>query len=130
MITYTWTIDWMNVASQTIDSHTEVVLSAQWRCFGIDSESTTSSQIYKGCSFPMPAAGGSFTPYANLTQEQVLDWCYANGVDQTAIEGQIAANIFATNNPPVVQPPLPWITPPTIETIQKLNVKVDTQEVK
>lgn len=114
MITYKWTIDWMNVASQTIDGHTEVVLSAQWRCFGVDSDSPTTSEIYWGCSFPQPSSGGSFTPYADLTQTQVLDWCYQNGVDQTAIEAQVAANIFATNNPPVIQPPLPWITPPAV----------------
>lgn len=112
MITYTWTVDLMNVASHTIDGHTEVVLSAQWRCFGADSGSTTTSEIYQTCSFPQPSFGGSFTPYADLTQEQVLGWCWANGVNQTAIEEQIATSIFATNNPPVVQPPLPWITPP------------------
>jgi hypothetical protein len=53
---------------------------------------------------------GTFTPYADLTQEQVLGWCYANGVDQAATEAAIQQNIDNQINPPIVQPPLPWAT--------------------
>jgi hypothetical protein len=53
---------------------------------------------------------GSFTPYDQLTQAQVLGWCYANGVDQTAVEANVQGSIDNQINPTVVQPPLPWAT--------------------
>jgi hypothetical protein len=115
MITYTWTIDNMNISSQAINGHSGVVLTAQWRCFGIDSDTKTSSEIYRSCSFPQPSEENSFTSYSGLTQSQVLEWCWSNGIEKNVIEEQIGANIFATNNPPVIQSPLPWITPPGIE---------------
>ena len=59
----------------------------------------------------MRPEGGSFTPYANLTQEQVLGWCWAGGVDKAAIESGIQTQIDGQINPPVVQPPLPWAAP-------------------
>ena len=47
----------------------------------------------------------------NGTQDQVLGWCYANGVDQTAIEANVTAQIENQINPPVIAPPLPWAPP-------------------
>jgi hypothetical protein len=40
-----------------------------------------------------------------------LSWCYANGVDQAAIEANVTAQIEAQINPPVVVLPLPWVPP-------------------
>jgi hypothetical protein len=56
----------------------------------------------------MPATGGSFTPYDQLTQEQVLGWCWANGVDQTAVEAEVTAQLANQVNPLTTTPPLPW----------------------
>ena len=104
--TTTWVIEWMNCVP-TDGSLTDVVVTAGWRCNGVQDEYTAT--IYSTCSFPMPE-DGQFTPYADLTQEQVLGWCYANGVDQAATEAAIQANIDNHINPPIVQPPLPWVT--------------------
>ena len=99
----------------TEGSLTDVVVTAGWRCNGVQIEGlgetaiTYNATIYSTCSFPMP--DGTFTPYADLTQEQVLGWCYANGVDQAATEAAIQANIDNQINPPIVQPPLPWANP-------------------
>jgi hypothetical protein len=46
-----------------------------------------------------------------LTQEQVLGWCYANGVDKSAIEANVSLQIANQINPPVVSLPLPWVPP-------------------
>jgi hypothetical protein len=92
---------------------TDVVITADWRCNGTettgtgDDAKTYSGTCYGSCSFAPPT--GSFTPYPDLTQEQVLDWCYANGVDQAAIEANVTAQIEAQINPPVVVLPLPWV---------------------
>lgn len=107
MTTISWQIDWMSVSSQPIAGETEVVLTAGWRCIGVDADYTTSN--YGSCSFPEPTTGGQFTPYADLTQDQVLGWCYANGVDQTAVEASVTQAVDDLANPPVVSPPLPWV---------------------
>jgi hypothetical protein len=105
MNTITWTITAMDCS--TTETNPDTVITAHWTCSGTDG--TYYGSIYSTCSFPQPE--GSFTPYADLTQEQVLDWCYANGVDQAATEAAIQANIDSQINPPIVQPPLPWANP-------------------
>jgi hypothetical protein len=94
---------------------TDVVITADWRCNGTettgsgDTEKTYSGTCYGSCSFAPPS--DSFTPYPDLTEQQVLDWCFANGVDKTAIEANVTAQIQNQINPPVVVLPLPWAPP-------------------
>jgi len=96
-------------------SLTDVVITADWRCNGIettgsgDTEQTYSGTCYGSCSFAPPTE--NFTPYDQLTEQQVLDWCYANGVDKTAIEANVSLQIQNQINPPVVVLPLPWAPP-------------------
>ena len=112
--TITWQIEWMNT-TPTTSTPPETVITAGWRCNGVqvegsgDTAKTYNATIYSTCSFPAPTE--TFTPYADLTQAQVLGWCYANGVDQTTTEAAIQANIDNQINPPIIQPPLPWATP-------------------
>ena len=108
--TITWVIEWMQTTPTTA-TPPETVLTAGWRCNGAEMVNSVdyTTSLYGTCSFPMPE--GTFTPYADLTQDQVLGWCWANGVDQTAIEAGVQANIDNQINPPVIQPPLPWATP-------------------
>jgi hypothetical protein len=89
-------------------SNTDVVITADWRCNGADE--AYSGTCYGSCSFA-PPAGSGFTPYDQLTEAQVLDWCFANGVDKTAIEANVTAQINNQINPPVVALPLPWVKP-------------------
>jgi hypothetical protein len=111
--TINWTIDWMQASTQTINGFTEVVLTCGWRCTGTETNTanppqTFTTTIYNTCSFPEPQAGGAFTPYAQLTQSQVVGWCWENGVNQEATETAINNNLNLQINPLVVQPPLPW----------------------
>lgn len=108
--TITWVIEYMQASTQVINGHSEVVLTAGWRCNGAETANDISytATIYGTASFPEPSAGGTFTPYADLTQEQVLGWCWENGVDKTATEASIQSTIDQKINPPVIQPPLPW----------------------
>jgi len=86
-------------------SNPDVVITADWRCNGTDE--TYSGTCYGSCSFQPPS--GEFTPYEDLTQEQVLGWCYENGVDQASIEANVTQQINDQINPPVVTLPLPWV---------------------
>ena len=104
-------------------SNPDVVITADWRCNGTDE--TYSGTCYGSCSFTPPS--GSFTPYDELTEAQVLQWCYENGVDKTAIEANVTAQIENQINPPVVVLPLPWVppAPPVVENVATADSIVD-----
>jgi hypothetical protein len=53
-------------------------------------------------------AGTAYTPYADLTQEQVLGWIWSSGVDKDATEAAVNNQLQNLINPPVVTLPLPW----------------------
>ena len=82
------------------------ITTAHWTCNAVDGDYTAGS--YGTCGF---AAATPAIPYASVTEAEVLDWCWANGVDQTAIEAGIQGQIDSQINPTVIQPPLPWATP-------------------
>lgn len=103
MNTYTWIIEQMQSVPQD-GSMTDVVINVAWRCNGTDG--TYNATVYSTCAVPAPT--GSFTPYADLTQDQVLGWIWANGVDQAATEANLDTQIANMVNPPVVSLPLPW----------------------
>jgi hypothetical protein len=106
MITLSWIIERLLV-KPTEGPNTDVVITADWRCNG--TQDNYSGTCYGSASFQPPS--GDFTPYDQLTEQQVLDWCFANGVDKTAIEANVTAQINDQINPPVIAPPLPWLPP-------------------
>ena len=70
-MTILWLIERLLV-KPTEGPNTDVVITADWRCNG--SQDNYSGTCYGSCSFQPPT--GSFTPYEDLTEQQVLDWCY------------------------------------------------------
>jgi hypothetical protein len=106
MPTILWLIERLLV-KPTEGSETNVVITADWRCNGTDE--TYSGTCYGSCLFAPPS--GEFTPYDELTEAQVLNWCYENRVDKTAIEANVTQQIENQINPPVVTLPLPWVAP-------------------
>jgi len=105
-MTINWIIERLLV-KPTEGSLTDVVITADWRCNG--SQDQYSGTCYGSCSFAPPT--GSFTPYDQLTEAQVLNWCYSNGFDQSAIEANVTQQIENQINPPIIAPPLPWVEP-------------------
>jgi len=121
MTTLSWIIERLLV-KPTEGSLTDVVITADWRCNGTQDQ--YSGTCYGSCSFQPPS--GEFTPYPDLTQEQVLGWCYANGVDQAAIEANVTQQINDQINPPVVTLPLPWVPVPPPVVVAEPVVVADT----
>ena len=78
------------------------VTTAHWQATATDGDYT--AQIYSTCSW---ADGTVNTPYADLTQDTVLGWVWANGVDKTATEAALAAQI-ALQKAPVTATGTPW----------------------
>ena len=93
----TWTIS-------TLDRRTSdgFVTTAHWRATAVDGEHAAS--VYGSCGW---SEGQPVVPYANLTEEQVLAWCWASGVDKDATEAALAAQIEAQKNP-VQAAGVPW----------------------
>jgi len=112
-MTISWIIERLLV-KPTEGPNTDVVITADWRCNG--SQDNYSGTCYGSCSFA-PPSGSGFTPYKDLTEQQVLGWCYQNGVDKAAIEANVTAQIEAQINPPVVSLPLPWNPQPEVEIV-------------
>ena len=117
MITISWIIERLLVR-KVEGTHTDVVITADWRCNG--SQDQYSGTCYGSCSFAPPS--GEFTPYDQLSEAQVLNWCYENGVDKTAIEANVTQQINDQINPPVVTLPLPWN--PVVEIVAVAEVPV------
>jgi len=101
--TYTWTVTAMNCYAQK-DDNTNVVFTVHWTCAGTDGTYNTS--VYNTCNIPL--AQGTFTPYEDLTQEQVLGWCWANGVNKEVTEEAIGTQLANLANPTEVTLPLSW----------------------
>jgi hypothetical protein len=98
----TWSITAMNCS--TTEQNPDTVIVCHWTCAGTDG--TYNASVYSTCSVPSPT--GTFVPYADLTESEVLGWCWANGVSKEATEAAVEAQIQAQINPPVVVLPLPW----------------------
>jgi len=101
--TFTWTVTQLNCYPQA-EGQTDVVFTVHWQLTGTDG--TYTGSVYSTCSVPAPT--GTFIPYADLTQDIVLGWIWANGVDKASAEAAVAQQIANQVNPPVVSPPLPW----------------------
>jgi hypothetical protein len=104
--TYTWLIEQLDCYPQR-DGQPDVVFTVHWRINAADGDYTATAYGTVGLTYDAKAG---FTPYADLTQQQVVGWVQgALGSEQAAqIEAALAANIAAQINPPVVAPPLPW----------------------
>ena len=105
-ITYNWHIAQLD-AYPTYENHTDVVFTVHWRCDGSDGEHTAGVYGSVGLTLDPEAP---CTPYADLTEAQVIGWVKdALGEDQVAsYEENVANQIAALANPPVVTPALPW----------------------
>ena len=86
-----------------LDRKTEdgFVTTAHWNVTLTDGE--YSARSYGSVGF----SGDLTTPYADLTEEQVLGWVWANGVEKDATEESLAAQIEAQKNP-VSATGVPW----------------------
>ena len=102
--TYTWLVEAIDCYPQA-EGQTDVAFNVHWRANATDG--THNATIYSTCSVTY-VAGSPFTPFAQLTQQQVLGWIWGSGVDQTATQNALDSMIASQVNPTVVTPALPW----------------------
>ena len=73
------------------------VIVAHWRATDVDGDYSASS--YGTCGFSPDPSDPSFVAYDSLTEAEVLQWCWDNGVNKDATEAALAAKIEADKNP-------------------------------
>ena len=85
------------------------VIVAHWRVTNSETvgDDTYSASAYSTASFTYDASSPDFVPYADLTEEMVLGWCWDNGVDKDAVEALLTANIEEQKNP-TTENGVPW----------------------
>lgn len=90
--TCTWVIE-----TCVHDIDTGGITSAAWRVTGVDE--TYTATAYGTCGFTYDVNSPTFKPYDQVTEQEVLDWCWAGGVDKDAYEASMAQQIDAQKNP-------------------------------
>lgn len=95
--TITWVIKQLD--RQTSDGF---VTTAHWIANAVDGDYSVSA--YGTCGW---SEGAPVIPYDQLTQDTVLGWVWADGVDKDATEATLTAQIEAQKNP-VTATGVPW----------------------
>ena len=102
MISYKWSIE-----KVTVTGNANLITHVHWRCDATDDELTTGAAGV--CDL---VASDSFIAYEELTEQQVLDWCFASEVInfKDDVEVQVAAQIVSQVAKQIAEPALPWAT--------------------
>lgn len=104
--TYDWIIEQLEAYPEK-EGHTDVVFSIHWRVNANDGGYAATNYGSVAVTLDKTSV---FTPYENLTKEQVVSWVKsALGAQQVVdIEAGLAGQIEDLKNPPVIRPGLPW----------------------
>ena len=94
-----------------VDAETDVVFCVHWDCTAeeVDGDKTYSGRVYSTVSVTLDAEA-PFTPFSQLTKEQVVGWVKDALGEETvaATEAAVLTQIEDQKNPKVIAPPLPW----------------------
>ena len=99
-MTTTWTITQCD--RTTSDNF---INTAHWTATAVDGDH--SAGVYGTCSFSKPEENIDLTPYSDITEQDVLGWVWANGVDKDATEAALAKTIDAQKTPQTATG-MPW----------------------
>ena len=89
-----------------VEGETDVVVTAMWQVTGVDG--TYTADIGGSTQFTLSPDAPSFTPYANLTEAQVIGWISPEAIAsaQACVQGQIDSMITPPVSP--TSQALPW----------------------
>ncbi len=104
MATFTWTVLSVDVSTEVLAGHDDIVTVVYWQCAGEQDGYTAS--LSRNSKIPYDPA--TYVPYPDLTEPQMLAWVFAADGVQANTEVEIQQMLNAQITPPVVQPPLPW----------------------
>ena len=75
------------------------ITTAHWRVTAEQTVGTGDDAVtyyasnYGTCGFTPDPSASDYTPYADVTESEVLGWCWADGVDKDQIQTSLQANI-------------------------------------
>lgn len=103
---YLWKIENLQVIPEQA-GHTDVVAKVYWKCIASDDNTY---DTYWGASYGqmMFSLGDSFTEYQDLTEEQIMGWCVAAGLNKAQIEAGLESGINNRPDVPTEFKKLPW----------------------
>lgn len=113
-VSYKWSIQKLQVLPQTEDGKVNAVTHVHWQCTATDGDVSATSTGIK-----LLDLGDSFVGFDQLTEQQVLDWCFTSKsivVDgktfvlnfKDAGEAQAVSQINAKIDKVKIEPALPW----------------------
>lgn len=106
MITYSWDITALNSYPEYMGEQ-DVVFTIFATYSGTDGTYSSEVKVIQSLILDNDTV---FTPYADLTEQQVLGWLLTALTPQQIeqMQSKISAQIIADYQPPFVQLPLPW----------------------
>ena len=106
----TWKVESIRCIPQ-VDEYDDVVYDIAWRTYATEGDHSTSVYGTVTVSFD-PDEVVEFTPYEELTEEQVLDWVFDSLGEEgkLAIEENVENALLDMITPKIVTNPLPWNT--------------------
>jgi len=110
-VTFTWSVQPNGLRVKEVNGNPDTVINVDFKVTATDGTHTfempNSAEL-------KPVAGAPFTPFSQLTEQQVIDWVKATmSSDQIArVEQMLNHRIELKKNPPVVAMPkvAPWNT--------------------
>lgn len=108
-ITYTWEITNLRKAPK-LNDYDNVIVHVRWKKIGTDENGTT-GEFQGATPFDAPPPGNpNFTPFEELTKEQVLGWVQSIvvGTYEEHVNRQIEKQIIKKNDPWEDVAQTPW----------------------
>lgn len=111
--TYLWTVTTMATIPSPPAPVNEFVVLANYTVTGTDGTNTVDFQSQAQFTIEQTVDENgkpTYTPYADLTEEQVIGWIQAEQNLVVNVEANLDGQLYAINNPPVSPEitPLPW----------------------
>jgi hypothetical protein len=106
MTTFNWSIVSMPSYPQEA-GEVDVVFQVNWQCVGIDEKGTA---VTSGSVPVTYESGAPFSPYNELTQDQIWEWINLS-INRPEIEENLQKLIDESASPTVIIQPLPWQQP-------------------
>ncbi len=118
-ITYNWNFNPLD-CYPTEEGYSDVVFNVHWQLYA-STGSYFASSI--GTQAVGPLGTGSFTPYEDLTKDQVQGWVIdaMNAVNTGSVENlyaSLAQQIENQINPPTISLNAPWLNPQPSQSVE------------
>jgi hypothetical protein len=107
--TITWRVQSLLCKKQE-DNLQDVVYQVAYSCVANQTQDGTDyvESVNSGVDIAL-VPDGSFIPFDQLTEAEVLQWVWSNGVEKDKVEAGLQSMIDKKINSNDVVPPLPWV---------------------